>query len=157
MPITAKLLSPVFAGLLLTGCATPHPLPSPEDAAATASPDQNLRSPPPQSPQTSDTPVSLADTINLCKAVQEKQDLPIGCKVDLLYGKPAMIVAFPSVEHARNSIELVAKYLGAPFCTAANKAKREALLVFVATDAKLARLYSCTSNQMSDWFSLATK
>lgn len=157
MPTIAKWLSPVFVGLVLAGCATPYTSSSPENTAATVTPNQSLSSPTTPSPQTGDTTVSLADTINLCKAVQEKKDLPIGCQVDLFYGKPAMIIAFQSVEHARNSIDMVAKYLGAPFCTAANKSRREALLVFVATDTQLARLYSCASNQMSDWFSLATK
>jgi len=110
--------------------------------------------PPQQTPSENDR-LTIAETIQLCKQVQAARELPIGCSVTYLEGKPAMFVGFESLDTATHYWAALTEVVTAPFCSAANEGNRQAFLFVGLSKNQVGRIYSCETNEWSDWFSYA--
>jgi hypothetical protein len=107
----------------------------------------------PQESATSVAPGTLADAVQACQRIQEAADIPITCEVDYIQGAPSMAVGFADFDEASTYWEPMAEHVAAPFCDAANRANRLAL-VFVVVAQRAARPYVCELQKWGDWFEL---
>ena len=136
--------------VLLTACITVYTAPAPQPQALVVPNTQ-----PPQGAPSADDRLTVAETIDLCKAVHIAQELPIGCSVTYLEGKPAMFISFQNLESATLYWGAMTEVVTAPFCQAANEGNRQAFLFVGLINNELGRLFSCETGEWSDWFSYA--
>ena len=154
----------LLLSLFLTACVTVYsgPLPQPTQPQAVAPPQAGpAPQPPPQAPSEEDR-LTVAEAIQLCKAVQAAEELPIGCSATYVEGKPAMFVSFGSMKDVEQYWEEMTEVVTGPFCAATNAGNREAYLfvglvdIFVGlVDTEVGKLFSCETSEWSDWFSFA--
>lgn len=98
-------------------------------------------------------PTSVSEAVQACKKIQATNDIPIVCKSTYFEGRPAMIVGFPDQSTGATWIEAFATYVGVPFCEAANRGNRQAMLLLAINDQKIATIYNCETQEFSEWFS----
>jgi hypothetical protein len=104
--------------------------------------------------ETTRTPESVSEAMQACKNIQAANDIPIVCKSTYFEGRPAMLVGFPNQSTGAKWIEAFATYVGVPFCSAANKGNRQAMLLFAITDREIATIYNCETMESSGWFNI---
>jgi hypothetical protein len=108
--------------------------------------------PTPTQPQ-SDQPLTIADAISACNAVQANRSVPVSCRTEYVNGVPAMIVGFPTSSAAETYMDQVAEKVAGPFCSAANRANRRAALFITLANAQ-ARHFDCEQQKWGEWFEL---
>ena len=97
-------------------------------------------------------PLTLADSIQVCREVQRSRRIPITCQTTYVEGRPTMVVGFPGPYEYDTYGRVIVEYVAAPFCEAANNGNREAFLVFAVSRPDLMRLYSCETGEITQWF-----
>jgi hypothetical protein len=137
--------------LFLTACITVYSAPSPQPNSA--APASVVPTPEPSQAPTAEDRLTVAETIRLCKAVHAAQELPIGCSVTYLEGKPSMFVAFENLQTATQYWAEMSEVVTAPFCQAANEGNRQAFLFVGLMSNEVGRIYSCETNEWTEWFS----
>lgn len=105
-----------------------------------------------QSQDMASSAISIADAVETCRSVQDSQEVPIGCEFDYVDGKPAIFVVLPNLDTADEYWQSMSEAVGVPFCDAANSANRQAILFVSLADTGESRLYSCESDEWTDWF-----
>lgn len=107
--------------------------------------------PAPQSP--TEEPLTIAEAISACNAVQANRSVPVSCRTEYVNGVPAMIVGFPTSSAAETYMDQVAEKVAGPFCSAANRANRRAALFVTLANAQ-ARHFDCEQQKWGEWFEL---
>jgi hypothetical protein len=97
---------------------------------------------------------TIADAIRACSDVQSNRDLPVTCQTQYVNGVASMIVGFRTTDEAEAYMKQVAEQVAEPFCSAANRANRQASLFITLANSR-ARHYDCQQQTWSDWFELA--
>ena len=97
---------------------------------------------------------TIADSIQACKRLQAKNDIPITCATRYIDGKPAMIMGFPNKDTSENWLQTITQYVSAPYCEAANSSNRQAFLAITLKNENVGRIYACEKQEWSGWFSL---
>jgi len=154
MRIIRPILAAGLAVVTLTACGIAETRPTSEPppqatAAVTTTP-----------PRVSDTyaygqasrPLTLADSIQVCREVQRSRHIPITCQTTYVEGHPTMVVGFAGPYEYDAYGRVIVEYVAAPFCAAANSGNREAFLVFAVKRPDLMRLYSCETGEITEWF-----
>lgn len=151
-----KNLLSIFLLVSLSACIVVQPpLPSePTKADQSPSKPNEVKKDAPQTEPERVREKTVADTIRACKKIQANRDIPITCKTEYIEGKPAMFMGFPTKNVAQDWMSSVTDYVSAPYCVAANRANRQALLVMAIYDEREARIFNCEKNEWSDWFAL---
>jgi hypothetical protein len=98
-------------------------------------------------------PLTIAEAISACNAVQANRSVPISCRTEYVNGMPAMIVGFPTSSAAETYMDQVAEKVAGPFCSAANRANRRAALFITLANAQ-ARHFDCEQQKWGEWFEL---
>ena len=96
--------------------------------------------------------LNISETIQACKAMQESPERPIGCSFDYYEGQPAMAVNFQNYKTVKLYWDAMLAKVAGPFCQAANEAKRQALVIVSIQPFDMARIFSCETNEWSEWF-----
>jgi len=99
----------------------------------------------------------ISETIQACKAIQESAEIPIGCAFDYYEGRPAMTVIFQNYTSTEQYWEAMLDTVAGPFCQAANEANKQAIVIISIQPVEMARLFSCETNEWSEWFSYKKK
>ena len=108
-------------------------------------------------PEKEEPPLTIAETMQLCKKIRTSPELDIGCEVRYVEGKPAMVVVFPHAEAVRKWWTGMTKYVAASFCFAAVTAHQEAFVFLGIKDTQQARRYSCEMQEWGEWFDYGSK
>ncbi len=66
-----------------------------------------------------------------------------------------MFVAFDRLETATEYWGAMTEVVTAPFCSAANEGNRQAFLFVGLAENEVGRVYSCETDEWSEWFSYA--
>lgn len=147
----------VFVGIvfvvLCNGCTVNNFAGGPVSAPTKAPRDQTMN----EAPEHEQIPKSIAEAIQVCKAVQEEQDIPIGCESNYWQGKPVMTVGFENRESLDAYAGVVGKWITGPFCESANRASRQALILLGSANTKEVILVNCETGEYSDWISLESR
>lgn len=125
------------------------------NAPAESAPTPSAPSPSP-SPDRQAPPQTVADAIRACNDVQSNREVPVTCRTDYVNGVPAMIVGFPNATDAEAYMDQVAERVAGPFCEAANRASRRALLFITLANAQ-ARHFDCEQQTWGEWFELTER
>jgi hypothetical protein len=141
------LLLVIAVSTVLFGCtvSTTNP-PTPQEPAAVQPQAKTAM------PETQEPPLTIAETMHLCKAMHTSPELGIGCDVRDVESRLAMVVVFPHAEAMRELWTGMPKYVAASFCFAAVTANREAFVFLGIHDTQQARRYSCAMQEWSEWF-----
>ena len=150
MYMLRSILLATSAVAMLNACGTAETRPTPE--ARQTSPPVAAAPAEPSYLQKTQSPMTLADSIQVCKRVQQERHIPIVCLTTYVEGRPTMVVGFADASGFRTYGGAIVEYVAGPFCDAANQANREAFLVFSVERPGLATLYSCETGEMTEWF-----
>jgi hypothetical protein len=96
-------------------------------------------------------PLTVAETVAACNRLQESDEFPIGCAFEYFDGKPTLMITFANQESGRPYADVLDDKLIGPFCQAANSANRQAAVIMVLVEENLGSLYSCESDEWSEW------
>ena len=102
-------------------------------------------------------PSNISEAIKVCKKVQAAKEIPIICDTSYYKGRPVMMIGYSDFDTGRKWIEATVEFIAEPYCNAANRGNRQAFVIFVIKNMRVARIYSCETNEMSDWFDTGEK
>lgn len=134
------LVGAVIASAMLNGCIVYAPATAPGERASSSVPGEPAG------------PTSIAEAIELCRRVQAAEEIPVECEFRYFEGAPVVTMAFHDVRTFEEHFEPMTRFVGAPFCAAANRASRRAYVSVVV--GQQMRVYVCEVGRWSDWQSL---
>ncbi len=102
-------------------------------------------------------PSNISEVIQVCKNVQAAKEIPITCDASYYEGKPVMMIGYSDFDTGKQWIEATVEYIAEPYCNAANRGNRQAFVIFVINNMRIASIYSCETNEMYDWFDIGEK
>jgi len=99
------------------------------------------------------TIADFGSAMDICKQIQEAQDIPIGCDIFFLDDNetPTLLVTFESYEHVNLFWEKLRDKVALPFCNAANSASYDGIVVLYLISNEQARIFTCTTGEWTDW------
>jgi hypothetical protein len=147
-----NVLCLIAVSIVLFGCTVSTTNPLAPQAPGAVEPQAETAVPEAQEP-----PLTLSETMQLCKKMHASPELGIGCDVRYVEGKPAMVVVFPHAAAMRALWTGKTKYIAASFCFAAVTANQEAFVFLGIQDTHQARRYSCAMQEWSKWFEYGSK
>jgi hypothetical protein len=130
---------------LLHGCTVVYTKPD-------AVPQQPASQPPPAQPSKPKA-ITVSQSIQLCQDIQENPDLAVGCTFKYIDGKATLFFKFPTLNEATEAWPIITERHAGPFCNGTNAVNRQARVVVVLHDPKMARMYTCETNRWTEWSS----
>ena len=163
-----KSLLFIVISTILYGCTVykmPDPIPPtsqpqgsvPSQAVATPAASTPTATPAPMQAPKTEKILTVSETIQICQKIHQDKQIPIGCEVRYVQNNTAMYISFQNANVGSTYWKSVVETVTAPFCRATNSANRQGIVGLIYTDNKMARLFSCETNLLGDWFSLEDK
>jgi hypothetical protein len=97
---------------------------------------------------------TLAKVTSGCQAIHRSAKIPVDCSIQAVGGMPSVLLGFRNQQEAEEYIGPTARYVGAPFCNAANQAGMVAS-VFVFVGQTRGRQFRCDRATWGEWTELA--
>lgn len=97
---------------------------------------------------------TFEDAIDLCRAVQENQDVSMGCDVDILGDEkdvPTLTIVVPNDGYWEQKKESIVNLIAAPFCVGVADSWPKSILIYGVVSRKQMKLYSCSLGKWGDW------
>ena len=146
----------ILASAMLAGCTVTIPNPFPQQPQVVYQ-DRVVYRDTPAKPKPQASSPTFGDAVDLCRAVHDRSDIPMGCDVDFLDDEqevPALTIAIPSLGYWEQKKEHFAANIGAPFCVGAARHWPKSVVIMAVHDVRMMRYYSCTLNEWSEWMDM---